>query len=164
MEYTANDADVTPFLEELNAFVFVLGSQVDTGAKNLKKILSVVKSDLIKQRYNEQDKLARLIERKLIVDKGIDSLGDNKFAIEQLESRYTTYKTQLQSMSNTSLFMNIVNRVTDSNFAIGIKQLENLRRESSELNLLISYIENEVQYFKDLDEQLQILETKINSL
>lgn len=166
MAYSVNDPDVDTYLKSLNTQSITIDTDTDTGAENLKKIIIVIEKDLKELRYAEAEKLNQLTQRKLIVTKMIESLGDNLYNTDSLETRYLEYKKDVQAVTASvdSMYMKVIQKTIDTFLSSGIKQLYSFRRELNILTYLVATMTEEIVYLKDLEDSIVTLKTKIDNL
>jgi hypothetical protein len=164
LPFTASDADVTPYLQQLNTFQYLTSTTSTPGAKNLGKILTVVQKDIKETRRQIAEKVTVLSARQLVVTKLINSLEVNKYKNDNYVDRYTQYLTHLRSLTKKSSFMNITKGSIDITLGAELKELTLLKRELQELSLLTQSFTQQIDYLKDFDKELTKLQDKINSL
>jgi hypothetical protein len=166
MSYSVNDPDVTTYLEALNALSVTIGTDTDTGAVNLEKIITVIEPGLQKLKYDRTDKLNHLNQRKLIVDNMIISLKDNLYNTNDLETRYQAYNQDVITVNTTieSTYMNLIQRTINTYLDSGMKQVYYLNREKKYLDYLTTNLQEEITYLKSLEQSLTTLKNKIENL
>ena len=163
--YTVNDSDVLTYLNQLNLKSITIVNTTDTGSQNLKKILNIVKPELKEVRYQQQEKLNHLIQRRLIVNNMINSLESSKYDNDDLETRYTTYKKHVVELINVkSPYMSIIQETIDTDLDAGMAQLSEYRRELIGIDMILDGLQEQIDYLKNLDNDITTLISKIDSL
>ncbi len=166
MQYSVNDQDVQDYLEQLAAQSITVDTDTDTGAQNLKIILDTLEDNLIEIKYTDTEKLNHLIQRKLIIDKRIESLNDNYFNTNALDQRYIKYKQDIRTVNEVldSAYMTMIQRTIDTSVDSGMRELYNCRREQAYLGYLINSLQEEISYMTDLEDSITTLKSKIDAL
>lgn len=155
--YKASDADVRPFLEEVKSLILSLGSTNTNGVKNLVVLLNSLKSQLAEEYYCVIEKQTLLTQRKLTVDKQIESLDDNKYKKDNLETRYQFFKSNLPNLANTSNFMSMVSSQFDLSFGQDITELIRLRREQKCLGQVLDICAIQSDYYTEMKVEIDNL-------
>lgn len=147
-----NDLDVDLYLKELKGiYVTILTSQ-ETELANFKILVDNLKTSLDSQKIIENDKY-NFLQQKYIETTSLISSIEAKYK-NNIDIRYSTYKTDLQALVATSGFINLVNYELNNFLDSDNRELVKLRRRSNELTLLLDSSSKRIQYIDEFKSEL----------
>lgn len=159
MKYNVSDSDVKAYLAELKKTSLSISSSLVSGSANFAIILEQINSNLydITQRAKEQQTF--LLARYARSSKILEASQDKVKKTNNLDLRYQFHKSIQSSLKTKSNFIAITNGHIDTDLRNSISQINEYKREVAEIAQQLSDIQELLNYFNSMSQQLpQLIE------